>query len=189
MTGKTHQAIGLTVGVGWYLLQANPTYQPATLAAVTFGASLAALLPDIDTAGGALYDLLPLGHAVGHVIDPFLKHRNITHSFLGFGLVETGFYFLLKSFPPYWGIDTHALFVATFLSYASHLLADMFTEEGIPLLFPYPQMFGLPPKPFEHARIKTGRWFENLIIFPAVNVMFITLLIIKFPAIKTILFK
>jgi hypothetical protein len=48
--------------------------------------------------------------------------------------------------------------------------ADMFTEEGVPLLFPLEYHFGIPPDPFQKVRIKTGRWFENLVVYPVVNI-------------------
>jgi membrane-bound metal-dependent hydrolase YbcI (DUF457 family) len=72
-------------------------------------------------------------------------------------------------FPP----STLYLLPAFILGYLSHLIADMFTESGVPLLFPLGYHFGIPPAPFEKARIKTGRWFENLVVYPIVNILLI----------------
>lgn len=71
----------------------------------------------------------------------------------------------------------------------SHLFADMFTNKGIPLLFPYKIFFGLPPKPFDGARVATGKWFENTIIFPAVTLLLIIIVVVNFSLIKAILFQ
>ena len=74
------------------------------------------------------------------------------------------------------------------VSYGSHLLADMFTVQGIPLLFPAQRMFGIPPHPFAGLRIETGHWFESWIIFPAVNVIFLGLVYVCWPIIRGFLF-
>jgi len=189
LTGKTHQALGITTGMGWFLIYSNPSYAPATFASVAVGAHLTALLPDIDQPAGALWQKLPFGKMLGKLSDPFLAHRNITHSLLGFGLIGLGLYELIKLFPSYWGIDTHILSLACMVSYASHLVADMLTEEGIPLFFPFGYMFGIPPKPFQDIRIKSGKWFENLIIFPAVNIALIALVISHWREITRVFFK
>lgn len=189
MTGKTHQIIGITSGLTYFIASTEPTYNPATFAAILVISYIGALLPDIDQPSGKLWHFLPFGHVAAEVTDPFLEHRNITHSILGAALISIGFYYLFKIFPSYWGIDNHAVFFAFIISYLFHLLADMFTNEGIPLLFPYHHFFGLPPKPFEGLRIATGKWFENLIIFPVVTLYLIIFLWANFSNIKMILFK
>ena len=191
MTGKTHQAIGLTTAIGWYLLRGVPAYNPATFAAVLIGGSLSSLLPDIDQPAGEIWDKIPLvGHTAGKVTSKItFGHRNITHSILGFFLINLGIFKVLSLFPDYWGINSNKVFIACSLSYGFHLLADSFTVEGIPLLFPYQRMFGIPPKPLEGIRIQSGKWFENLIIFPLINIIFITLVISNWEKIRTILFK
>lgn len=189
MTGKTHQMIGFTVGLGSFLAVTTPSYNPATFAAVAVVSSMASLLPDIDSPTGEIWHSLPFGHTWGKLSDPFLKHRNITHSILGFCLISWGASLILAHMPVYWGIQTNPTLIAFMLAYASHLIADSVTVEGIPLFFPLGKMFGIPPKPFEGVRIVTGKWFENLIIFPLVNIILIVLLITKWQAIKLILFK
>lgn len=189
MTGKTHQVLGITSGLAYYFFTAPPAYSPATLGAVIIGAHFGALLPDIDQPAARVWENIPLGKVAGRVTDTFLKHRNITHSLLGFALVGVGIYYLAKIIPDYWGIEKNIFFWSFLLAYASHLLADMFTVEGIPLLFPLKRMFGLPPKPFDGIRIMTGKWFENLIIFPALDIILILLIYFNWDKIKTILFK
>lgn len=189
MIGKTHQVLGITTGLTYFLMSTTPAYSPATFGAVVVGAHFAALLPDIDQPAAKVWENIPFGKVAGKVTSSFLDHRNLTHSMLGFCLVGVGIYYLTRLIPEYWGINIHTTFFVFMLAYASHLFADMFTVEGIPLFFPYQKMFGIPPKPFDGVRIVTGKWFENLIIFPALNLILILVLYFNWDKIRTILFK
>jgi len=189
MTGKTHQIIGISASLTYFVASTPPTYNPATFGAILAFSYIGALLPDIDQPGSKLWNLLPFGHVAAEITDPFLEHRNITHSLLGVAIVGTAFYFIFRSLPSYWGINTHLLFITTLMAYTFHLLADMFTAEGVPLLFPYHYFFGIPPKPFEGIRIVTGKWFENLIIFPLITLYLVIFIWLNFSNFKTSLFK
>lgn len=189
MTGKTHQIIGIGCGLTYYLSIASPVYSPATLAVVVVGSHLGALLPDFDQAGSDIWDSIPFGKIAGKITNPFIKHRNISHSILGTVIIYFLIGLLLSYFPDYWGIDTHIIQTATIIAYISHLITDMLTVEGIPLLFPYKQMFGIPPKPLDGLRIVTGKWFENLVIFPLVNIVLITIIWSNWNIIKLIIFR
>jgi inner membrane protein len=189
MTAKTHQLLGVSAGLSYFLARTDATYNPATFGAVLVFSYLAALLPDIDQPTGKLWHILPFGDSVAKLSNPFLEHRNITHSFLGMLLVGFGFHYLFSFFPSYWGINTQIVFISALISYGSHILADMFTNEGVPLFFPYKRFFGLPPKPFEGFRVATGKWFENLVIFPSVTIFLIIIVVANLPSLKTILFK
>jgi len=189
MTGKTHQAIGLTVGLSTYFMTASPHYEPATFAFVLVTSSLAALLPDLDQASSDIWQKLPFGRQVGGVVTLFLQHRNFSHSLLGTAVFAWIVHSLLAQAPDYWGVNTTAVFYVFIASYVSHLVADMVTVEGVPLLFPYQRMFGIPPRPFQGARIVTGKWFENLIVFPAVNIIFLMVVGSHWNTIHQVLFK
>lgn len=189
MTGKTHQLISETASLTYFLSAAAPTYNPATFGAVIVFSYIGALLPDIDQPTGKLWHYLPFGDTVGRLSDPLMEHRNITHSLLGTAIVGVGFYFLLRSFPAYWGIDNHTVFICIMIAYLFHLIADLFTNEGIPILFPYHRFFGLPPKPLDGFRVSTGKWFENLVIFPIFTIYLMIFLLAHFGDIKVILFK
>jgi len=76
------------------------------------------------------------------------------------------FQFLLPKFLNSNFIDPHIILVSLMIGYISHLISDGLTEEGIPLLFPLNVSFGFPP--IKKMRIKTGRWFENFVIFPSI---------------------
>ena len=189
MTGKTHRIIGITSGLSYLLTASQPHYAPATLGFVLAGSYFGSLLPDLDQPAADIWDSLPFGHTLGQAVDPFFKHRNISHSALGLALTGFIFYWLLSLFPSYWGVDVHTVLLASLIAYGSHLLADSITVEGIPLLYPYHRMFGLPPKPFEGIRIMTGQWFENLILFPAVDLWLVLTVAINWGKISKIIFK
>jgi len=189
MTGKTHQIIGLTVGLGYYLTQIEPQYSPATLGAVIFVSHFLSLIPDFDQWTAEFWDSIPYGHVVGRVADPFLSHRGFTHSLLGFAIIGALSKYLLSFFPQYWGIDINLVWISGMIAYASHLSFDIITVEGIPLLFPWKRSFGIPPKPFDGLRIMTGKWFENLIIFPLINFVLINLIWRNWGILQKILFK
>lgn len=189
MTGKTHQILGITSSAAYYLFSVPSEYTPATLGAVIAISYVGALLPDIDQPAAKLWDSFPFGHLAGHVVDPFLEHRNISHSILGTALITTGVWYIVNLAPEYWGINKSIAVSAFTISYISHLVADMITSEGIPLLFPLKNMMGFPPRPFQGVRILTGKWFENLIIFPIINMVLVLMIVMNWDKIKVILFK
>lgn len=189
MTGKTHRIIGLVAGGGYFLAIAKPEYQPATLGAVIVAAYLGSLMPDADNAGADIWHTLPFGHTVGKITDPFLKHRNISHSLAGIVIYTIIMLVILRLMPFYWGISIIPVLTSSVVAYASHLLADAFTVEGIPFLWPWDRMLGIPPKPFDGIRIQTGEWFENLVIFPAINIALIIFIVSYWQKIKTLILK
>ena len=189
MTGKTHQVIGQLCGLTSFL-HLSHGYAPASLAAVAIVSSLGALLPDIDSPAAKIWSYLPFnsGKIGGALVNPFLQHRNLTHSIVGFATVVLVFRRLLEHLPSYWGIDSQHVLLAGALAYGSHLVADSVTVQGIPLFFPYQRMFGIPPHPFQGLRIETGKWFENLIVYPSVNLLLIILLVNRWTEIRQLLF-
>lgn len=167
MTARTHNAIAFAS-----LVTAAAYFPPDNINLLTFiiaivGVDIGALIPDMDTGGNYLWGLLPQGQKLGSFLRKiFYKHRTITHSLLGFFII---FNFLEWILPKVFNssfIDANIIFASIVIGFASHLLSDSFTEEGIPLLFPLRIPFGIPP--IHRVRIKTGGWFENLIIFPGV---------------------
>lgn len=167
MTAKTHNAIAFAS-----LVTVANLYPPENLNILTFvmslvGTSVGALIPDMDQAGNSLWNLLPGRHNVAKVLRKiFYKHRTLTHSLLGvfllYKVLDVVFH---QIFNPLF-LNPDILLASVMIGYISHLLADSFTEEGLPLLFPFKFTFGIPP--IKKVRIKTGRWFENLVVFPAV---------------------
>lgn len=189
MTGKTHQILGISAAATYFLVVSENGYNAATFAAVLFAGHLAALVPDLDESTALIWDKIPLGKIFGTITDPFIRHRNFTHSLFGVALFGTLAYWLTSLMPDYWHINRMVLFIATVISYSSHILSDMFTVEGVPLFFPFGKMIDIPPKPLDGIRIQTGKWFENLVLFPLIDIYFAVLIIGYWDKIKTILFK
>ena len=54
------------------------------------------------------------------------------------------------------------------IGFASHLIMDTFTHEGVPWLLPVPVKFGIPP--FRFLRIPTGGFMERFVIFPGLAI-------------------
>jgi inner membrane protein len=189
MTGKTHRTLGIASGTLTSLAVSQNIYSPSTFFASLVIAYFGSLLPDIDESASLFWESVPLGRTAGKITDPFLKHRNITHSLLGLLIFNLIFLLFSRLIPDYWHVDKNILFLVFMISYASHLLADMFTEEGIPLFFPLKYRFGIPPKPLEGVRIVTGKWFENLIIYPLINIGLILIIVLYWQKIKILLLK
>ncbi|WP_130834900.1 metal-dependent hydrolase [[Erwinia] mediterraneensis] len=102
---------------------------PATL--------LTCLLPDIDHPKSVLGQRLkwlsvPIARAFGH--------RGFTHSLLA---VAAGLWLLQINIPASWPIPADVLQGMT-LGYLSHIVADMLTPAGVPLLWPCRWRFRLP---------------------------------------------
>jgi inner membrane protein len=167
MTAKTHNAFAVAS-----LVTAAFIYPPQTLNILTFAgaiiaANVGALIPDMDGAGNRLWDLFPAGKTSGRFLRRiFYKHRTITHSFIGMYLIFRGLEWLIPRFLNPEFVDPTIILWSVMVGYASHLISDSLTEEGLLLLFPLNLTFGLPP--IRSWRIKTGQWFENFVVYPAV---------------------
>lgn len=167
MTSRTHNAIAFAS-----LVTVAAIYPPENLNLPTFiaciiGNNIGGLIPDMDTSGNYLWGLLPQGDTLGKYLRKiFYKHRTITHSFLGLFLIYNFFGWVLPLLFNSDFINPNLLLTSIMIGYISHLLSDSFTEEGIPLLFPLRIAFGIPP--IKKVRMKTGQWFENIVVFPGV---------------------
>lgn len=154
MLGRTHLAVGLATTA---TVITNPHVLPTTL--ITAGMS--SLLPDIDEEHSLIrrkIDIipgLPLGFPLLLIADYFLwhykyfsllaailfavyigfayftKHRGFTHSFAGFAT----FILILV-------LSDKMLLIPAIIGYGMHLVADLMTNAGIELLYPYERRFG-----------------------------------------------
>lgn len=167
MVAKTHNAIALASLVTVTYFYPPESLNLTTFVAVIIANNIGGLIPDMDSGGNYLWGLLPQGKVLGKFLRKiFYKHRTITHSLLGLFLVYNFFLFLLPKLFNQNFIDTNLILTSLMIGFFSHLMADSLTEEGIPLLFPLGLTFGIPP--IKKIRIKTGKWFETLIIFPGI---------------------
>lgn len=138
----------------------------ATLITVIAANFIGGLFPDIDQSTGTLWHRLRGGSFLGRLISPLLGgHRLITHSIVG--LVLTGYLlrWLLEILHTVLLVDMNIVWWAFMIGFVTHLVMDMLTREGVPLLFPIPIKFGVPP--IRSMRPKTGGFFEKIICFPS----------------------
>ncbi len=165
MTGRTHDLAALTALNVIVATQQMPAATLATVVAAYIACGIGGLTPDIDQSTAHLYRRLPAGGVIGKLLAPLLGgHRFLSHSFLGVLL----FGFLMKVFLNHLHdvllVDMDAVWYAFMIGFVSHLFMDMFSHDGVPLLFPIPFRFGIPPIRF--LRIKTGGVVEKSFVFP-----------------------
>ncbi len=119
---KSEVTIELTMGDWWHII-------PSAL--------LTSLLPDID------HPQSVLGQRLRWIAIPIARtfgHRGFTHSLLALSSVILLFQSdLLERF-----LIPSDVLHGMIIGYCSHLLSDMLTPAGIPLLWPFSLRFGLP---------------------------------------------
>lgn len=165
MTGRTHDLTAFTL-LNTVFISQPLVHMSLSTVFVAVGANLiGGLTPDIDQPTADLWRRIPGGSVIGRIITPLLgSHRMISHSILGifvFGFVS------MKCFEAAGGVilvDMTIVWFAFMVGYISHILIDLITKEGEPLLFPMPIKLGIPP--FHFLRIKTGGFVEKSLIFP-----------------------
>ena len=167
MTDKTHQAIGFSAAAGTFFVLNPTTPLSLTIAAtVLTGAFIGSLFPDIDQPTSKFWDSILLGHLAGDIAPRALGgHRHLSHSILGAFL-----FYLLSSLVVSFLLTSninHAILIQSLMAgFIAHLAADSVTERGIPLFWPLFGNMGFPPRPLQGIRMVTGKWFENLVVFP-----------------------
>lgn len=172
MTARTHDLIAFASLITVATIFPPENLNVLTLIGAVLAADMGALIPDMDDGGNRLWHLLPAGEKTGRVLrNVFYKHRSFTHSIIGIYLIYRFFSWVLPKFLNASFINPNVIISALMIGYLSHLVADSLTEEGIPLLWPIKINFGFPP--IKSWRIKTGKWFENFVIYPAIWIYFI----------------
>jgi inner membrane protein len=121
MNGRTHLVLGLAVGVA---VAAAAPPDLATRAMIIVAGGIGGLLPDIDHPKSIVSGYLP---GVGGAVRLFASHRGPTHS-LFFLLTLLALLFAINA--PQWVVAAGAG------GFISHLLADMATVAGVPVLLP-----------------------------------------------------
>ena len=165
MTGRTHDLAAFTAIN--FLIATQPTvHMSLATAFVAFSANMiGGLTPDIDQPTGALWHKLTLGTLFGKFISPlFGGHRFISHSILGlifFGVLSRLFLILIQNVLI---VDINIVWWTFMIGVVSHLVADTFTHDGVPWLFPIPIHIGIPP--IKALRFHTGGIIEKGIVFP-----------------------
>lgn len=179
MTDKTHQLIGLTAATAGFIAMNPETPINWSIAGtIIIGSFLGSILPDIDQPTSGFWDAVPLGGIVGKFAARALGgHRNLSHSILGLVLFGLLFRWLSSIIPGNWFLDPAVFYYSALIGFIAHLAADAVTVMGIPLFWPLGTCIGFPPRPFHGMRILTGKWFENLIVFPASALLLVALII------------
>lgn len=165
MTGRTHDLTAITL-LNIVFISQSLIHTTLSTVFVAVGANLiGGLVPDIDQPTADLWRRIPGGSIIGRIISPLLgSHRMISHSFAGiviFGFLSMKFFDAISSVVL---VDMILVWFAFMIGFISHILIDLITKEGEPLLFPLPFKVGIPP--FQFLRIKTGGFIEKSIIFP-----------------------
>lgn len=165
MTGRTHDLAAFTA-LGYVLVTTPVAQMSLATALVAFSANMiGGLAPDLDQSTASLWRRIRGGSILGKVISPLIGgHRFLSHSIIG--VVLTGFILsaLLKLMEQVLIVDMNIVWWAFMIGFISHLIMDLFTRDGVPLFFPIPFRFGIPPLGF--LRIKTGGLVEKSFVFP-----------------------
>lgn len=165
MTGRTHDLAAFTALAYVVATQPIPQMTLASAFAAFSANMIGGLAPDIDQPTAALWQRIRAGSLLGRIIKPMLGgHRYISHSIIGifiFGFVVS---LILKHLRSVILVDMDIVWWGFMIGFLSHLFMDLFTREGIPLLFPIPLRFGIPP--FKFLRIKTSGVVEKSFVFP-----------------------
>lgn len=152
MNHQAHKVAGVCAGtIAATLIYHNDLQSGQGLIAVVpmiVGGYFGGLLPDIDHPGSKIGKRL---YPIAWVVNKLFGHRGATHSLLA--LFLTSALFLMPSLL----LDGFAKFMYTqfaigvSVGFLSHLLLDMTTKSGIPLMYPF------LPKSFRIARLTTGK--------------------------------
>ncbi|MBA0166299.1 metal-dependent hydrolase [Pectobacterium sp. CFBP8739] len=137
MTAEGHLLFSVACAILAKKVELSPALATGDWWHIIPGALLTALLPDID------HPKSVLGQRMKWLSAPIARlfgHRGFTHSLLA---IAAGIFFIQTRLPPDWPIPTDA-YHAMIVGYLSHILADMLTPSGVPLLWPCRWRFRLP---------------------------------------------
>lgn len=175
MTGRTHDLAAFTA-LTYVIATKDIASMTLATAFVAFSANMiGGLAPDIDQPTATLWRRIRAGSLLGRVIHPLLGgHRYISHSILGIFLFGYVLSISLGHLGKILLVDMEVVWWSFMIGFISHLIMDVFTRDGLPLLFPIPFKFGIPPIRF--LRIRTSGVVEKSFVFPMlllVNIYFI----------------
>lgn len=136
MMAPAHMIAGATSWAVYnYFAEAMPEASVIELIGCMSICSVAALLPDIDHPTSTLGQKI---YPVSKFISMVFGHRGVTHSLLAF----FGMMYLLTSIAPQQ--EYGLLITVVAIGYLSHLVGDVITPAGLPLLYPIKYRFTTP---------------------------------------------
>ncbi|AJD93483.1 hypothetical protein JMA_41660 (plasmid) [Jeotgalibacillus malaysiensis] len=152
MNHQAHKVAGVCAGtITATLLYSNDIHSGNTLIAIApmiLGGYIGGLLPDIDHPGSKMGRAL---YPIAYVVNKLFGHRGATHSLIA--LILTSILVLLPSFllsgMPYFLYTHFAIGIS--VGFLSHLILDMSTKSGVPLLYPFIR------KSYRIAKLTTGK--------------------------------
>ncbi len=176
MTAPTHQLAALTAAAGLLVLYPREAGTGLAVTAI-IAVMIGALTPDLDQPAANLGGRLLGAGLVGKIFGRFSGgHRHFTHSVLGAFIIAYGLAWLMGHLlSPAIANEARLVWAAFMAGYLSHILADTFTDRGVPWLWPFPWHFRLPPGP-NALRITTGSFVEMLFLRGALVVALAVLL-------------
>lgn len=121
MTGRTHALIGLSTGVA---IADHAPLDTLLRVGIVIVAIIASLLPDIDHPKAIISGYMP---GAGHAVRLVVSHRGATHTAI-FAVVVVSLLSLVAA--------PVSIMAAAGAGILSHLVADMLTPAGVPLLLP-----------------------------------------------------
>lgn len=187
MTARTHDVAAATALLLAVLVHPPETVRLSTVLLAVLANQLGGIAPDIDQPTAPLWRNLPEGHVMGRVFGRLLGgHRFVSHSLLGLALFGWLAHILLQFLQPLMhSVDSGLVWWAFMFGYASHLVMDTFTKEGVPWLLPLPWRIGFPP--LKSLRVTTGKRAETLLVLPVLVVCDVWLCAAQYPALVQIL--
>lgn len=170
MTARTHDLAAFTALHLAFVALPLPQVSLFT-AGVAMGINfIGGLLPDIDNKSSHIWKTFRAGSVLKHLVKPFIGgHRLISHSLLGLFLAGLALRLVLNGLAEVLLVNLDVVWWSFILGYGSHLLMDAMTRDGIPLFFPLPLAFGMPP--VKKLRVRTGGMSEKLLVFPVLLVI------------------
>lgn len=166
MRGPTHALAG-ACSAGLFIGLDLPHQLPLLMLSAIAGFS--ALLPDLDNTESTIENIRIFGYrplkGPAFIIDKIFKHRGFLHSLLALALLAFG----LLGFLPQIPLEIH---LAILFGYASHLVTDSMTPDGVPWFYPIELRGNLLPKIF---CITTGSFMETLFFIVLVVIYIIFL--------------
>lgn len=128
MIVTSHAAFALAAGIGAATTGLIPA-SPLTLAAAVVGG----LLPDVDEPRSWIGRRLPI---LAYPLNRIFGHRGFTHSLAALALLAIGLKALTGTAGNLADLAWLHVCLPLLIGYASHLLGDLLTPSGVPLLWP-----------------------------------------------------
>lgn len=171
MVKKTHTQGGVLsalltgpVVMSWTMLHPKGVLtQFICLASYICGSYIGSLLPDIDMKSSYISKKCRLLYML---LGSKFKHRGFTHSLMFLFIIWLGFEFINIFINP--GIIISFLMAGTVTGCMSHIILDLFTKEGVTLLYPIDRTISL-------CKIKTNSKKEKNLSKAIEFVMFVAL--------------